>query len=471
MGLDVDRIMRRKSRLSKALGLAVMVCVVSACGVKRTELSCDTNFPKATPANLAVNIYIDGTPSMKGFTASSEGTYAKVIEALRTTMTLDEPVTLAGETGKFARSPLFFRLGKNAGTGEQIKEISEAEYREAQFADFYDGSSAKFPPLEVTNLDAAIAPIPDGNGLTVILTDLYQGEDNIKAVLQALKVVLDQSPEQSVGLVGIPSDFDGIVYTEGLRNSSQFQYKGNHPLYALFIGRLDDVHFYVDKLVETVGSQADTQAVVFSSHQFYSRPVMLAPQSQSELAADPSLTEARRQTSIPAEAMKVGSTAITFGGDAIQPLQFRAASTGSVVLPGIASLAPLSHVLPLSDIAATVTTTSSAGANPFESEINANIVTFGGRTLTGNTLTVNPQFDLANMNKADIYFIKASLTPSGGLSSQQWWSDWNATTAEKEGSKTHNLESFTKQLRAMTNTRIDQGSPELGKLCYVVQEQ
>jgi hypothetical protein len=459
-----------KHRLFLGFGL-VATALLMACSADKMALTCEREgFTEAEPANIAVNIYVDGTPSMQGFSSAANGKYAKAIDVLRTMMTLDEPVTLAGKTGSFARSPQYFRLGKSASTGAPYQEISEADYREAQFSDFYSGGSTKFPALAVTELDAAIKPIDEGDGLTVIISDLYQGQDDIKTVTKALKDTLNQSPDQVVGLVGVRSEFNGTIYTEALRNNSSFSHKGLHPFYVLFVGRLDDVHFYVNKLVEALGTGDNTNAVIFSASRFYQQPIVLARKSQSELFAMGLPPAVAKQVSIPAKAMKSGQTTVTFEDESIQPLLFGVASRGTIAFPGSASLNPIEYVLPIAGVEATVTTGSSFGPDPFVEDSGEAIYSLSDATIESSSLTFTSQFDRANISD-ELYFVQAALRPAGGLQTQAWWSGWNAASTENDGTKTHNLEEFAKQLRSITISRLDQNSPEVGKLCYVVQER
>jgi len=449
---------------------SLLTCLLAtACVPKKAILSCESPASANTkPAELAVEIYVDGTLSMQGFTQYHNGNYVKTIEELREIFTLTDPITLGGETGRFSQSPLYFRLGETA-SGETTQKIDESRYREAQFADFYDST------LKVTKLEAAISTPDAVERLTVIVTDLYQAEDNIKVVTEKLKGLLSQSSDMAISLVGIRSKFQGKVYTEKLRDSQFFEYQGFRPFYVLFIGRLDEVHFYTNTLLKRLSAKDDDiRAVIFSSSRFYQEPIVLTRQYQEDLIETLD-TDTRRWINSPTSGMSDGKTNVAFEGEQIQPLVFSKTNDISFSLPGSISLKPLSQVLQLSGIETNVQISSSKSRpDPFGKNSSvSNMFSLTKAILEDNRLKFEVQFNLSNAAESSIYFVEAGIIPSAtdGLMVQPWWSEWNTSDSEQDGTKTHNLENFTSQLRELTIARIRQNPPTIGKLCYVVQER
>jgi hypothetical protein len=223
----------------------LLIGLVSLVGTGCTSDGCTQNTTKGPPADSLApvqselqagntNIVIDATPSMSGFTSSSR--YQNLI-------TLD-----------FANASLegtkltYYRLTTALPGG--IQE-AENKMQAAQPAFYASGN---------TDLQTALDSLAS-DGLTVIVTDLFQSSADMNAVSQSIiRQVLDK--DMALGIIGVRLPFDGRVYDLG-PDARSFPYEGKRPVYGLVSGAPRAVSDYLENFKRYVDTE-EYKFVLFS---------------------------------------------------------------------------------------------------------------------------------------------------------------------------------------------------------------
>jgi len=176
----------------------------------------------AVPARLDADIYIDGTYSMSGYVKGNTNTaYMNAVKALESTIKSnwkDESVSFI----KF---------------GDSNKALTREQFLAFEKVDFYQEKD--------TSLQKVVNSLDDKK-LSVIVTDLFQTNQDIESVGYALKEKCFTKEGKAVGIIGVKSQFDGVIYDIG-RNLSSQEYKSTgdassyRPFYMVLIGNEKDV--------------------------------------------------------------------------------------------------------------------------------------------------------------------------------------------------------------------------------------
>lgn len=200
-----------------ALVLVLAVFLLSACRTEPQPLpSRDTSdiLVQASPPEsqpFGVDVCIDATPSMEGFATDPDSSYRRFLEDLEGSLV---------SALKNVSDIRFFKFG------ETIRQVTRDEFRNARSADFYHEPGI----FRNTNVELvldthakegvrlATGPTPQaapGNAVprvTIAVTDLFQKDQDVNIVVQQIKDGCFAHPDCSVGILAIPSTFDGMVY-------------------------------------------------------------------------------------------------------------------------------------------------------------------------------------------------------------------------------------------------------------------
>lgn len=250
----------------KRLLLALVCLLLPACsGKPKPPAPCSLNVavsplcaqesvPEMVSPKITVHFFVDATESMKGYLLKSAGSSAYQ-ELLRT---LEDAVAdfnqFDSKAWKFGNSiplPIDRRLHIAAGSDPTF-------YR----------AVGDYTQIEML-LKETYAPI-NTNQLTVIVTDLYQKDTDVTGLTNKLKSGYF-SKGLAVGVIGIESPFEGIVYDLDSRESKK-SIKANRPVYALVIGTYANIAHYFDALKQrnsTLNQKA--QFVIFTGRPFKQR--------------------------------------------------------------------------------------------------------------------------------------------------------------------------------------------------------
>lgn len=180
--------------------------------------------------NLRVDIYLDATLSMKGFTdTDSFSFYQQTIPLLESSIIN----TLKGERA-------FYKFGN------RTEELKGRDYLLAQKPAFYADVNFNTKTL-IENVLENASP----QNLTVVVTDLFQNNADVNQLSDKIKSKFINA-NLAVGILGLKSQFKGMVYDVGADNYS-FPYQTAdeatfRPFYILAFGSHANIARYFDAL-------------------------------------------------------------------------------------------------------------------------------------------------------------------------------------------------------------------------------
>lgn len=186
---------------------------------------------QSAPADsMRMDVYLDGTVSMGGY-AVPGGNYGRFLEELEST----------SQTAWKHTDIHYYKFG---GT---VREIPRREFLDARSQGFYHeaGLSA------ITSIQKAIN-CRRGPNVSVVITDLFQTEGDVNTVVDQVKRQCFQQGV-TVGVLGIPSQFDGTVYdakVPAFRYTSGADTSSLRPFFALMFGE----QAAIERLVSSLSS-------------------------------------------------------------------------------------------------------------------------------------------------------------------------------------------------------------------------
>jgi|GEM_PF-2035923 len=186
----------------------------------------------AEPPALCVDLYLDGSLSMIGFITLGDDRYSDFLQKL-------ENILISRfKTEKIA----YFKFG------DSVLETDRQRFRDATISrKYYEDKLV----CNRTELDSLILKL-DLNHLSLIITDLYQKQADVNAVILAIQ---DRNlmEDYSIGFFGLRSNFNGYVYDLGLGTSAS-EYHGPRPFYLLAIGAYQEMKKLFECLYENPSS-------------------------------------------------------------------------------------------------------------------------------------------------------------------------------------------------------------------------
>lgn len=180
--------------------------------------------------NLQVDIYIDATLSMKGFTEIDSFSYYQQIIPLLESSVIN---TLKGEK-------VFYKFGNKS------EVLTDRNFLQSQKPAFY--ADAKF---NTKTLIENVLENANPQNLTIVVTDLFQDNADVNQLSDKIKSKFITA-NLAVGILGIKSQFNGKIYDVGSNNYS-FPYKTSdeasfRPFYILAFGSHSNIARYFDAL-------------------------------------------------------------------------------------------------------------------------------------------------------------------------------------------------------------------------------
>jgi hypothetical protein len=466
------------------LAIAISISLV-ACTINHTP-TCQIPETRKTATEFSVNLYLDGTPSMQGFVDAPNTQYIQWINKLQTTLERD---SIGFDNRPHTQRQIkYFRLGSKAGTTRQ--EISADDYGEAETEAFYNGQASKFPLLNVSEIDTAIVPPKTLNELTVVVTDLYQAKDNIGKVGKMVdRYLTSQDVNYAVGIIGIKSEFNGRIYTEGRRTAGEFDYssqgKADRPFYILCLGQVDDINFYFKELLKNQPIGKTVNAILYSPYRLFEQPVSLTPLTQSSLIEALKSQGIRSKISIPQRSAKFGNVVMTLTDPHIQGLKIQTKSA-DFSLPSTATWTPiqftpdldLTQALQVNMVSQTFDRNQRTFTEESQQTTLEKTLQVSDWQQNDNTLKFTTQFAPQNIRGNGFYSFQAEVLvqPQRGGNAfvdpgdKAWWQDWNSDPSSADGSKTHNLTRLMEELQNVTTNIMQKKPPQIGRLCYVIQK-
>jgi hypothetical protein len=216
---------------------------------------------------LSANIYLDCSASMKGFVSTFDTSYIQLIHSL-------ERAFVGGWTASTTRFKKF---------GIEVELMPVQSVLTASSPNFYSDME--------THIERAIE---DANpeSFNVIITDLYQYNNDLINLVKKLRDKFLQK-NLEIGLLGIKSQFNGIIYDSGPGGTfPKFKYNGTRPFYVLMIGKHFDIVNYYERLKSRNNFKVDSNFIILFSRYLVNPPILFSDSkisSTSNLAMDPSL--------------------------------------------------------------------------------------------------------------------------------------------------------------------------------------
>lgn len=218
--------------------------------------------PKVDPADslegmseqLTASVYIDCTGSMEGFVCPSTATnYIQTLRAIESVI----------NTGWKDARVRFFKFGK------EVRPLADRQHLKALGREFYKDSEIS----SETHIDRVINSAGTGSkgSLTIIVTDLFQDDGDVSVLTDAItKKCIKEN--RSIGVLGIRSQYDGIVCEVGIQSYS-FRYITNdadprsfRPFYLIILGTHTDVENCFEQLKQKLPFVSKDTFVIFSRH-------------------------------------------------------------------------------------------------------------------------------------------------------------------------------------------------------------
>lgn len=236
---------------SKSAPAIVMALAVAGCGRQTGSQNTISPWPptpdqevvgeNASEPDLHLNVYLDGTVSMQGFVADGHSHYARFLQDLEGTA-----------LGQWSSTDVqYFKFGS------RIRKLTNRqEFLEATSKAFY----VEHGMAETTDIDTVLAQLDLGR-LNVIVSDLFEADGDVNPLVDKLKNRLLRTGA-AVGVLAIPSEFDGTVYDAGVQ---PFPYKAaadpaaERPFYAVILGREEAI----TRLVQALSRQDYVHSALF----------------------------------------------------------------------------------------------------------------------------------------------------------------------------------------------------------------
>jgi hypothetical protein len=440
------------------VGLGLVCLSLTGCGptvVKVSQLAnkCDTTgVPPKRSEQIITRVYLDGTPSMAGYVASSNSAYLESLKQLQQVLATAWPQPQVN----------YFRFG------EAVFSMTSVTDPDPRLPGFYQGGQGLSTATIDTAIDAsaqAEAKSKSQNQLTVIVTDLYQKAATIDPILKQLNQKY-LGRDLAVGVVGVRSQFKGTVYDVGAANAN-FSYQGDHPVYILMLGQYGDVSHLIEQLRKNPAIKAASQVTIFTSQPVQPIAAFL-PQDYP-----PDLKPLKQQASRP-ETLNNGKVMIK----GLLKDDYKFESLKIAAKRQIALDYPLQYQL-LPHVLAVQTASPVTRSYTFDSQskafADANLqkaVSFGvpnpwpnqPKAQPAPPVDVKAQINSENLDPG-VHLLVTEIGVSE-FKDAQWWQDWSASEDSRDGSKTHNLSSFLTGLKTITEQR----KPAIARLCYLIQK-
>ncbi|MEO0771059.1 MAG: hypothetical protein AAFY72_16825, partial [Cyanobacteria bacterium J06649_4] len=332
---------------------------------------------------------------------------------------------------------------------------------------------------QTANLEPAIAAAAPEE-LSIVVTDLYQERQYFETITDIISDKLATIPQGAVGVVGVRSEFDGTVYTEAERGTGSFAVssaEAAHPFYIVFVGRVDEVSFYMKDLKQRLTGlnfQEGVEYTVFSPERIYETLPVQQRKSQSAFR-EAGLSE----VSVPENRMRGDRIGVNLQDPAVQPLQLKQGGQDDVIIPYQIPLNQIEDTFLPSNLSV-VFQQSHTLLDEVRKEFAGEDATVGGALSVENASISPSQLDFSlNLspqdfrNRVSFFTLDAAVVPAGSggpsFSQKEGWAGWSSTSSETDGRKTHNLDKFLDGLAINTTDKMRSNNISVGQYCYLIK--
>lgn len=214
----------------------------------------DVDFEQISPLTVKLNadIYIDASFSMVGFVNPGNSYYIRTLQMLERAFISGWP--------KRSGNLKFYKFGS------KMSEINRDQALSAAFAEFYMD-----PEFRAQTRIEKVIKNADNSNLNIIITDLFQIDADVNILIEKLNQKF-LTKDNSVGVLGIKSHFNGKVFDVGLEdfNFNYFTNPGRkvheyRPFYLLIIGKYKDItHYYEMLKINGLSNFPEKNFIIFS---------------------------------------------------------------------------------------------------------------------------------------------------------------------------------------------------------------
>ena len=425
--------------------------------------------PIVVSKKIRAEVYVDGTPSMNGFVVFNGSRYSNTLKTLNTAIL---------EKWNNAQTT-FYRFGDNVQT--PIPSIQDARKLAFYPKDHSEGEYPFFQESKI--IDVFNLGKPTDDSLTIVITDLTEGDQNMEPVIQSLKERYINTGF-SVGILAQRSEYKGKIYDVGLDNQ-QYRWDTNdyksdpkfyRPFYIIMIGRYANVNYFYERLKESEKEIIEDSKFVIFDKRLTSEPFLFSQKESKTLEPEGIISN------------------INYGGFLIEPnnqeqkeriqllrlrpdtsYKFTYKTSQSALLQNtLATFGDASQIKPKID-ANRVDPLSKTFVNYDQTQELAKL----GSVKFSNESSDKTEFELQfNPNKnipEGIYAINISnlIDKPSPLS---WLSDWSADEKNgkdgKDGSKTFDVAQLFKGLQELVITANSERSDSdklIAKFCFIAE--
>lgn len=239
------------------------------------SLPCPGFNPKETgnskPLQGLINVSIDGSGSMEGFSTLNDSAFHKTLEELDTTLGIDSALGFSVSKTRVKR------IGREGKPSKKISNIDvPLGILEAKRPEFFNGKG-KWPKIS-SSIEYFVNKNP--TSVDILISDLEPDDASIKQVISAIRPKLEYENNKKgllirgesgyqgnvLVIVGIKSQFSGGVYPAVQGAFKSFPYVGLRPFYVMLVGPTDKVELIVNRLLENKGLNKFLQISRFSAN-------------------------------------------------------------------------------------------------------------------------------------------------------------------------------------------------------------
>lgn len=218
-----------------------------------------------------INVSIDGSGSMEGFSAVNDSTFHRALEEIDTTLGINSALGFAASKTKV------IRIGREGMPSNKLSNVPVASVLAARRPEFYNEKKGHWPKIS-SAIEQFVSKDP--SSVDILISDLEPDDASIKQVVSAIKPKLEfdggssgwlqwrrsSYPGNELAIVGIRSQFSGGVYPAVQGAFKSFPYTGLRPFYVMALGPTDKVEKLVDRLAKNNGLNRFLQVSRFSSN-------------------------------------------------------------------------------------------------------------------------------------------------------------------------------------------------------------
>jgi hypothetical protein len=218
-----------------------------------------------------INVAIDGSGSMKGFSAVSDSAFNKTLEELDTTLGISSALGFSTSSTKVSR------IGKESSPSNKISIVHGLSILAAKRPEFFEEKKGHWPKVS-SSIEQFVAKEP--SSVDILISDLEPDNASIKQFVSAVKPKLEfdggirgflpwrksNIQGNELVIIGIRSQFSGGVFPTVQGNFKSFPYTGLRPFYVVALGPTAKVEKIVDRLARNKGLSRFLQVSRFSSN-------------------------------------------------------------------------------------------------------------------------------------------------------------------------------------------------------------